>query len=44
MKDEVLKIAQEIKSEIIDIRRQIQMNPELGFEEKETSELVVKKL
>ncbi len=44
MKDEVLKIAQEIKSEIIDIRRQIHMNPELGFEEKETSELVVKKL
>ncbi len=44
MKDAVWKIAQEIKSEITEIRRQIHMNPELGFEEKETSELVVKEL
>ena len=44
MKDEVWKIAQEIKDEIADIRHQIHMNPELGFEEKETSELVVKHL
>ncbi len=44
MKEEILKIADEIKQEIIDIRRQIHMNPELGFEEKETSELVIKKL
>ena len=44
MKEEILKIADEIKQEIIDIRRQIHMNPELGYEEKETSELVIKKL
>jgi len=44
VKEEILKIADEIKQEIIDIRRQIHMNPELGYEEKETSELVIKKL
>ena len=44
MKDEVLKIAEEIKAEITQIRRQIHMNPELGFEEFETSKLVIEKL
>ncbi|MHA1124928.1 MAG: M20 metallopeptidase family protein [Candidatus Heimdallarchaeota archaeon] len=44
MKDEILKIAEEIKQEVIDIRRQIHMHPETGFEEKQTSELVISKL
>ena len=44
MKDEVWKIAQEIKDEITTIRRQIHMNPELGFEEEKTSKLVIEKL
>ncbi|NHJ48265.1 MAG: amidohydrolase [Asgard group archaeon] len=44
MKDTIWKIAQEIKDEVIRIRREIHMNPELGFEEYETSKLVVKEL
>lgn len=44
LKNEILKIAKEIKQEIIDARRQIHMHPETGFEEKETSEFVIKKL
>ena len=44
MKDEILKIAKEIKEEIIEIRRHIHMHPETGFEEKETSEYVISKL
>ena len=44
MLKEVKKIAEEIKDEIIGIRRQIHMNPELGYEEFETSKLVAQKL
>lgn len=44
MIEEVKKIAEEIKDEIISIRRQIHMNPELGYEEFETSKLVAQKL
>ncbi|MGC9779003.1 MAG: amidohydrolase [Candidatus Heimdallarchaeota archaeon] len=44
MKDAVWKIAQEIKDEVIETRRNIHMYPELGYEEEKTSELVIKKL
>ncbi len=44
MKDEIWKIANEIKNEVIELRRHIHMNPELGYEEEETSKLVAKKL
>jgi amidohydrolase len=44
MKDEVWKIANEIKKEIIEFRRHFHMYPELGFEEEKTSEFVIKKL
>ncbi|MBN1327915.1 MAG: amidohydrolase [Candidatus Heimdallarchaeota archaeon] len=44
MKDAVWKLANEIKSEVIELRRNIHMNPELGYEEEETSKLVAKKL
>jgi amidohydrolase len=44
VKDEILKIANEIKAEVIKWRRHIHMYPELGFEEEETSKFVAKEL
>ncbi|MBK5113503.1 MAG: amidohydrolase [Candidatus Heimdallarchaeota archaeon] len=44
MKDDVWKIANEIKKEIIEFRRHFHMYPELGYEEEKTSEFVIKKL
>lgn len=41
---EILKEAQKIKDDLVKIRREIHMNPEIGFEEFETSKLVVKEL
>ena len=41
MKDAILKIAKEIKQEIIDIRRQIHMHPETGFEELPTKPTIL---
>jgi amidohydrolase len=44
VKDEILKIANEIKDEVIKWRRHIHMYPELGYEEEETSKFVAKEL
>jgi amidohydrolase len=44
MKDEIWKIANEIKDEIIKHRRHIHMHPEVGYEEFETSKYVVNEL
>ncbi|NHJ03742.1 MAG: amidohydrolase [Candidatus Heimdallarchaeota archaeon] len=44
MNKEIKKIAEEIKDEIVALRRKIHMNPELGYEEFETSKLVSEKL
>ncbi len=40
----IKKLAQQYLSEIIEIRRKIHANPELGFEEMETASLICKKL
>ena len=44
MKDRINKLAKEYIDEIINIRHNIHTNPELSFEEKETSKLVQLKL
>ncbi len=44
MQDKIRTIAKEINSEIIDIRRHIHKNPELSFNEKNTSAYISKKL
>lgn len=40
MKERIIELADRIEAEMIDWRREIHMNPELGFEEKETAELI----
>jgi amidohydrolase len=40
----VLELAQDMKEELIELRRKIHMHPELGFEEHETASLVAKRL
>lgn len=42
--DEISKIANEIENDIVEIRRVIHRNPELAFEEFETSKIIVNKL
>jgi amidohydrolase len=44
MADKVKKLAYEIEQELIDIRRHIHRNPEIGFEEFETSKFVAERL
>lgn len=44
MKEQINKLVEKHVDEIIDIRRQIHMNPELGMEEFETAELVKNEL
>lgn len=40
MKKEIIELADRIEEEMIGWRREIHMNPELGFEEEETAELI----
>ncbi|MFW5790452.1 MAG: M20 metallopeptidase family protein [Bacillota bacterium] len=40
MKERIIELADRIEAEMIGWRREIHMNPELGFEEKETAELI----
>lgn len=42
--NKVLKRAEELEDQIIKSRRKIHQNPELSYEEKETSEYIIKKL
>ena len=44
MKERISQIADRIEDDLINWRREIHMNPELGFEEKETAELISKVL
>ncbi len=44
IKESVIKLAEKIYPEVVNIRRQIHSCPELGFEEYETAKLVSKKL
>ena len=44
MKDEVWKLANELKDELIALRRKIHMNPELGYQEFETAKFISEKL
>ncbi len=44
MKNEIWKLANEIKDELIACRRHFHMYPELGYEEEKTSEFVIKEL
>lgn len=44
MKERISQIADRIEGDLINWRREIHMNPELGFEEKETAELISKVL
>ncbi|NHJ39460.1 MAG: amidohydrolase [Asgard group archaeon] len=44
MKEEILKIANELKDEVTKWRRHFHMHPELGYEEYETSKFVIKEL
>ncbi|MFN2362818.1 MAG: M20 family metallopeptidase, partial [Halarsenatibacteraceae bacterium] len=40
MKERIIELADRIEAEMIGWRREIHMNPELGFEEEETAELI----
>ncbi len=44
LKEKIQKLAKAYKSDIIDIRRHIHMNPELSFEEVETGKFISRKL